>query len=185
MHPHCHFDGGIFFYIATDNFCYTLVIMQNYFQATKESPYHISVGALVRNNEGDICAHYFPLFDHPGMPRMEDFYILMRETIEPNETIEDCLKRGLMEEFGVDAILQRYVGSIASHFTQEGVRYEKTTLYFLCNLVSIDETKRTGDIESKSELRWMKPEVLIEKMKEQGVRIGREDIDESAVLLRL
>jgi hypothetical protein len=63
---------------------------------------------------------------------------------------------------------------------------EKTTLYFLCDFVSIDPSKRsTNDPESVSEIRWMKPQDLVIKMKEQGRRSGREDIDESKVLEKL
>lgn len=62
---------------------------------------------------------------------------------------------------------------------------EKTTLYFLCDLVSIDQSKRHNDPEGKSELRWLASTELIPIMKEQGKRLGREDVDESTILERL
>ena len=74
----------------------------NYFQSSQEFPFHISVGAVLRNKQGEIACHYFDTFSHLG-ESAEDFYILMRETIEPNETIEKALARGLKEEFGAEA----------------------------------------------------------------------------------
>jgi 8-oxo-dGTP pyrophosphatase MutT (NUDIX family) len=118
----------------------------------------------------------------------ENFYIPMRETIEPNESVEQCLARGLMEEFGIEATLRAYLGTIISHYPMlsAGVTIEKTTLYFLCDLVSSDISKRKpDDPESDSEIFWLKPEELIIKMKEQGQRLNRSDIDESPALERL
>jgi hypothetical protein len=168
--------------------------MNNYFQGKQNSPYHISIGAVVRNNEGKICCHYFDEITHPTVGTLSNFYLLMRETIEPNEKIEECLARGLMEEFGIKATLNSFVGSIVSHFpvmvdsVDTGVVMEKTTLYFLCDFISIDESHRNSsedDPEAKSKINWMDPQELIIKMKEQGKRLGREDMDESAVIERI
>lgn len=158
----------------------------NYFQGTIQNPYHISIGAVVRNDRGEICCHYFEHFSHAGFGAFEHFYLLMRETIEPGETIEDCLSRGLREEFGIQAKLRSYIGSIVSHFPREHTEIEKTTLYFLCDLVSFDESQRKADDpEAGSAIVWLPLSALILKMKEQGARIGREDVDESAILERL
>ena len=162
--------------------------MKNYFQGSVQNPYHISIGAVVQNDKGEVCCHYFKTFSHPAMGTFDDFYLLMRETIEPNETIEGCLARGLREEFGIQATLKSFMGPLVSRFLipKTNVIMEKTTLYFLCNLIDIDLAKRaSGDPESVSELRWMKPQDLIPKMKEQGQRSGREDIDESKILEKL
>lgn len=60
---------------------------------------------------------------------------------------------------------------------------EKTTLYFLCDLMHIDEQRRDpDDPEYASTIMWVPPETLMQKMKSQGVRIGREDIDESKII---
>lgn len=161
--------------------------MQNPFQGTPSSPYHISIGAVVRNAEGKICCHYFDFFTHEKMGTFTDFVLLMRETIEPGESIEGCLARGMMEEFGMKAEMKSFVGSIVSKFNiaNTDILVEKTTLYFLCDFVSIDESLRhADDLESKSEICWMDPQELIAKMKEQGARLGREDVDESVVVER-
>lgn len=159
------------------------VRMTNYFQGTAESPFHISIGAIVLNEAGKVCCHYFKKFEHKDMGTFEDFYLLMRETIEPGETIEGCLARGLKEELGVVANIRSYAGSIVSRFKSGDAMIEKTTLYFLCDLVSQNESDRSAnDPESGSEIRWMDRNELAGKMEEQGMRFGREDMDESKVL---
>lgn len=162
--------------------------MSNHFQGTKENPYHISIGAVVMNKDGKICHHYFDKKLHTIMGDYENIVLLMRETIEENETIEQCLHRGLMEEFGMKAELKSYIGSIVSRFeiTGTGVYIEKTTLYFLCDFISQDDSLRAkDDVESVSVLQWSNPEDLIIRMKEQGKRLGREDADESSVMERI
>lgn len=159
--------------------------MPNHFQSTKEYPFHISIGAIVINSEGKVCCHFFESIAIPDFDNFKNFYILMRETIEPNETIEECLSRGLQEEFGVVASIRHYVGSIVSRFplTKNGPEVEKTTLYFLCDLISFDENMRNkNDPESGSEIVWIEPSLLISKMKEQALRLKREDADESKIL---
>ncbi len=110
----------------------------------------------------------------------------MRKTIEPNEYLENVLHRGLMEEFGVEAKLVDYIGSIQSHFKSKGVEIEKTTLYFLCKLKNQDLSRRsTGDVEYESQIEWHTTNFLIPKMKEQTIKYGRTDVDESKILEKI
>lgn len=160
----------------------------NYFQGTPAHPYHISIGAIVRNGEGKICCHYFKKVTAPTIGTLEDFVLLMRETIEPHETIEACLARGLMEEFGMRAELKSYLGSIVSRFIagESAAVIEKTTLYFLCDFVSMDESlRKEDDIEATSSIVWLAPDEVIDRMREQSIRLGREDVDESSIVERI
>lgn len=166
-----------------------MIEMKNYFQGNKDHPRHISVGGVVVNEKGEVMAHHFMREDLPGYwPDLgiNDFYILMRETINPNETLEHALHRGLMEEFGVEAELVDYLGSIRCNFSKnvEGEKeIEKTTLYFLCKFISQDLSKRsTEDIEGQTQIEWHPPEFLIEKMKDQAQKYNRTDLDESDIL---
>lgn len=163
--------------------------IKNYFQGTDENPYHISVGGIVKNNEGKICCHYFDTITHKSVGTIKNLTILMRETLEPNETLENCLARGLMEEFGITANIKSYIGVIPSvrfESKSTGVVIEKTTLYFLCDLVSMDESKRKkGDLEAQSEIRWIDPKELYEIMKEQSSRFNGEDGKEYIVVERV
>ena len=109
----------------------------------------------------------------------------MRETIEPGETIEDTLKRGLMEEFGATAIINTFIGSsTAMLHTKPAI--QKTTLYFTCDLDEIRPDWRKPDDEEKdSHIEWHSKDFLIEKMRNQGYITGMGDLDESEVLERL
>ena len=160
-----------------------------YFQGNNVHPQHISVGGILLNGKGEICCHHFFTKDLKGYwteEKLDDFYILMRETLEPNESLEEALHRGLQEEFGATGEIINYVGSIKSAFKHKGVDIEKTTLYFLCKLISQDLSKRTGDdIESKSNIEWRTPDSLIPRMKEQSMKFGRTDVDESSILEKL
>ncbi len=168
--------------------------MKNYFQGNNEHPRHVSVGAVLVNGNDEVCAHHFDSkngSEFAGYWKdqgLDDFYILMRETVEMGETLEQTVHRGLLEEFGAEAEIVDYLGSIQSRFKHKGseVEIEKTTLYFLCKLKSQDLGKRSkNDVECESVLEWHSPEFLIEKMKFQGTKFNRQDLDESSVLEKL
>ncbi|MFZ3019977.1 MAG: NUDIX hydrolase [Minisyncoccia bacterium] len=163
--------------------------MNNYFQGNKKHPQHISVGAILLNDAKEVCIHHFTnpelLKGYWTEQGFTDFYLLMRETIEPNQTLEEALHKGLMEEFGATAKIMDYVGSIQSHFLDGTTMVEKTTLYFMCKLKKQDTSKRSGDIESKTELEWQTVDFLIPKMKEQYEKYKRDDVDESKILERI
>lgn len=160
-----------------------------YFQGNSQHPQHISVGGILVNEKGEVCCHHFFTKDIKGYwteEGLDDFYTLMRETINPGESLESALHRGLMEEFGAVGEIIDYVGSIKSHFKHKDVEVEKTTLYFLCKLINQDLSKRSGeDIESKSAIEWQKPEFLIPLMKNQTLKYGRTDVDESSILEKI
>lgn len=90
--------------------------MKNYFQGTLDHPYHISIGAVVKNTEGKICCHYFDSLTHKSVGTLTDFILLMRETIEPNETIEQCLMRGLWKNLEYKHILMRILDQSFQNF---------------------------------------------------------------------
>lgn len=163
---------------------------QNYFQGTNDHPYHLSVGAVVMNDKNEVCCHYFDKPAGPGFKygSFDKFYLLMRETIEQNESIEECLARGLKEEFGMKATLKTYLGSLDSHWvtSTDNVKIEKTTLYFLCELISYNiADRRENDPERSSVVRWVNIRELITKMKEQAKRLGNTTLDESQILERV
>lgn len=157
--------------------------MTNLVQGSKEYPYHISVGAVLVNSEGRVCVHHFGKVEHAGRVA-ENVYILMRETPEGNESPTETLARGLREEFGVTATVQHYIGSLTCN-PRLPDNQEKTTLYFLCDVIGQDVSRRENtDIEFESTLEWHDVDFLITRMQQQLKETGYEDIDESKILER-
>ncbi|PSO43283.1 hypothetical protein BRC19_01310 [Candidatus Saccharibacteria bacterium QS_5_54_17] len=158
----------------------------NYFQHDSGGLYHLSAGALVYDNQGQILMHVFSK-NVERNPFDSDIYTLIRETIEPNEPIEDAIHRGIKEETGSETELVDYLGAItgkARNFSS-GVSFEKTTLYFAARLIDWQPDQRDQhDEEIDSDLRWYEPEKLIPLIKEQREITGSDDLDESLIVER-
>ena len=165
----------------------------NYFQGNAGHPRHLSVGAVMANDEGLVRAHYYPEDMPVGFWKdrgVRDFYILMRETVNPNEPLEAALARGLAEEFNAKARIEDYLGAIVStaYDDRDGghVPFQKATLYFLCQYEGeVGARRDLSDKEGNSTLVWKRPEELIELMRGQSERFGRGDLDESSILALL
>lgn len=112
--------------------------------------------------------------------------ILMRETVEENESLEEALARGLMEELGATAEISNYLGSKVTYFESRGVKVQKTTLYFKVQLKSFDERSRLeGDPESSSQILWLDLEEAIEKIQKIYKERKIDDINESDIIQRV
>ncbi len=145
----------------------------NHYKGTKEYPHHISVGVILVNPKNEVACHFYGEQTIRNYPK--NFYTLLHESLEANENLEDAVTRGLREEYSMKGTLERYVGSVVTWFDRDGSKVEKTVLYFLSRLLSIDE-RDLSDPESVSEIKWMNIDELISVMKTQG-----ED-DESKIL---
>jgi 8-oxo-dGTP pyrophosphatase MutT (NUDIX family) len=162
-------------------------VVKNYFKGSRENPYHLSVGAVILNDTDEVCCHYFKKLSLiKSFEGIEDFYLLMRETMEMGERVEETLHRGLMEEFGITAEIITYLGSIKSSYEVkvEEPQYaiEKTTLYFLVRMKSFKpELRSQADAERESEIQWQPVDFLVSKMMKQG-RDYNGTLDESSVL---
>ena len=145
----------------------------DYFVGSVAYPYHLSIGGILLNDRNEVCCHYFKHIEIAGLSAT-DLYLLMRETIHPNETIEQCLAGDLLA----------YVGSLITTFPRKGVTIQKTTLYFTARLQEgVSLSRSTQDIEGTSEVCWHSLDFLIEKVK--GRQLGGYGIDESEVLERV
>lgn len=156
----------------------------NFYSWEHQLPYHLSVGAVVLNGEGKILVHHYPAEIHHG----NEVYLLMRETLERDETLESAVKRGLREEFGIQAEIRDFLGSAISDFLhhRNETKVEKTTVYFLCtNPFNLPEGRTDEGIEAKSTLEWLDPVDLAEKSRQQAKTIGSSDLDESRIIERV
>lgn len=152
-----------------------------FFQATADQPYHLSIGAVLFDHQGRIaCHHFHEIFGH------RDIYILMRESMEDNETPLETLHRGLKEEFGATAIPVAFLGALSGYLPDPRLPFEKTTLYIACKVTSWNpEDRSTDDPESASCIEWLEPEILIPLLEQQGIRFShRVDADESEMIRR-
>ena len=138
------------------------------------------------DNSGRICCHYYKKSDLPiESEGKSDLYLLMRETLLPNETIENAVARGLQEEFGAKGDIKAYLGSITSFFPLRisKVSVQKTTLYFHVLMTSFNPEQRDNDeVESKSIIQWLEPRELRDLFVEQGKKYDRTDLNESAAI---
>jgi len=154
----------------------------NYFIGNKTRPFHLSVGAVVLNDNDQVLCYHFVI------PKdKKEVYSLMRETVEPTTSSEDNLRRGLMEEFGVQVLIIGFLGAIESHFENwEGIEIQKTTIYFLCRLDKyrpLIKPSKPGIFEGETgHIEWHEIHFLIEKMKNQFDLYQKTDYDESIIL---
>lgn len=154
---------------------------RSFFQASARQPYHLSVGAVLFDQQGRIACHHFKeIFGY------KDIYILMRESMEDNETPFMTMHRGLKEEFGAEAKPVAFLGSLSGYLPDARLPFDKTTLYIVCQLTEWDPEKRDlNDSEASSDIEWIEPEALIAIMKKQGDRFPhRADADESLMVQR-
>lgn len=152
-----------------------------FFQASQKQPYHLSIGAVLFDQNGRIACHHFnEIFGH------KDIYILMRESMEDNEAPLITLHRGLKEEFGADAQPVAFLGSLSGYLPDPRLSFDKTTLYIACQLIQWNpENRDPADPEASSTIEWLEPSTLIALMQQQGVRFQhRADADESEMIKR-
>lgn len=156
--------------------------MHNIYKTTVNNPYHLSVGCILLNTEDKVVCHKH------NHEKLGEIYTLMRESVEPNESCEQTIARGLMEEMGAEADIISYLGSITANDTwfkeiNQPTTVQKTTVYFLARLTNIDESKRLKeDTESDSEIVNLEGQELISLMKAQSIRTGIQDINESSIV---
>jgi NUDIX domain len=152
-----------------------------FFQASQKQPYHLSIGAVLFDQNGRIACHHFSeILGH------KDIYILMRESLENDETPIMALHRGLKEEFGATAEPVAFLGSLSGYLPDPRLPFEKTTLYIVCQLIQWNpEDRDLTDPEAGSTIEWLEPATLISLMERQGVRFQhRADADESEMIKR-
>ncbi|MBN1914663.1 MAG: hypothetical protein JW769_02095 [Parachlamydiales bacterium] len=75
---------------------------------------------------------------------------------------------------------------MSGYLPDSRLSFEKTTLYIACQLVEWNPEKRDAkDPEACSTIEWLKPDILISLMQQQGIRFQhRIDADESEMVKR-
>lgn len=152
------------------------------YKASPTWPAHLSVGAVLINERGEIAFHHYP------ESKIGSVYLLMRETLHDDESLEAAIARGLQEEFGASGTILTFLDSLRVEFGEnlvgDGRRMHKTTLYFLVQLETFDPSKRDqDDPEKDSRIVWLAPAVAEPLLLEQGKRLHeRPDLDEASIV---
>jgi hypothetical protein len=148
-----------------------------FYQYNATNNYHLSVGALVFNEQFEICTHHFyrhqiPKRLHFLLGDLIEGYHLVRETLENDETLHQAVHRGIKEEIGAEGVIEKYLGSVVCAVETPTAVFQKTTLYHAVRLLSLGE--RTGvDEESESKLEWYSPQDLLQIYRRQVEQTDR------------
>ena len=123
----------------------------------KTNPYHLSIGILVQK-EDKIAI----------IQKTDNSYKIPSETMYRDESIEQCINRGMQEELGMTGEIKRYVGSLMSSFYRpDGTKIEKTTIYFLATYLQDIERKPEPD-EIDDKLFFFSFDEAIEVLEKHG-----------------
>ena len=160
-----------------------------FYQNTLPQPFHISVGGVLFNDDYDICVHHFFKKDIPEQLHFladyqDEIYHLMRESLEGDESLQDAVLRGLKEEFGIEGLVDKYLGAKIDIITGPNQRpFEKLTIYHSAKLTSQGE-RLNFDIESRSKMEWYSPQDLLKIFEAQTVKTKRPELDERVIIER-
>jgi NAD+ diphosphatase len=78
--------------------------------------------------------------------------------VDPNETVEQAIRREIKEELNIDIETFRYLGSSPNVYEYKNVRYNTCDLFFQCRIETYPEKFDEREIEK---LVLIKPEALI------------------------
>ena len=154
-----------------------------------DKPFHISVGAVLFNDEHQICVHHFykhrmPEHLHFLLDHLDETYHLMRESLEGNEPLQDAVLRGVREEFGATGVVERYLGAKIDEIVQpDGQTFEKLTIYHAVRLIELGE-RVGGDAESRSQIEWHSPQAILALYDAQCQKTKRPELDERIIIER-
>jgi NADH pyrophosphatase NudC (nudix superfamily) len=100
-----------------------------------------AVCALILDSEGKLLVTIRGKDPKKGMLDLPGGFV------DPLETIEDALKRELMEELGVDVTDMKYLCSYPNLYVYSGLTYFTIDLAFICRVEDISTIKPADDVE--------------------------------------
>ncbi len=154
-----------------------------------DKPFHISVGAVLFDDNHRICLHHFyknhvPAKLHFLIDFMDECYHLMRESLEGNEPLQDAVLRGIREEFGATGVVERYLGAKIDEIQQpDGQTFEKLTIYHAVRLTGFKE-RVVSDVESQTKMEWCSPAEALAIYDAQCRVTQRPELDERIIIQR-
>ncbi len=160
---------------------------QSLFLHSDRQPFHLSVGVLVYRADGRMLVHYHAEAAVRGQ-RYRDLYVLVRESVEDAETLEEAVHRGVREETGASVVVHAFLGDLHERWTiADGADHDwqKTTVYFLVELTEWDPGRRDpNDPEAGSNLLWLEPRELELKLDDTARRYPQMETGEGEIVRR-
>lgn len=142
--------------------------MAGIFKATKENPYHLSVVVVPTDDAGNVACHYYPRKGWRNTRESwEDVFLLLSETVEPDETLADAVSRGLREELSAQGEPEVFLGSHSVSVPSRWGTYQKTLLFFRVRVRS-GRAMRSKELGAKVIL--LPPDELLIRMRAQRAR---------------
>ncbi len=159
-----------------------------FYQHSLPQPFHISAGAVLFNDQMEICTHHFFASTVPEhlrflMGGLVEGYHLMRESLEGDESLQTAVHRGIYEEFGATGIIEKYLGSQLCTITTPTSEFEKVTVYHAVRLLELCP-RPDIDIESRSQMEWYKAGELLSLYEKQASMTDRPELDEAEIIKR-
>lgn len=150
-----------------------------------------SVGAVVVSSLDPTEARVATIVSPPEYKTnpwgITDFATTMRETIEPEESADDALHRGLAEELGVLGEIVTCLGVTRCDVQRWGKHFPKLTLYRLVLWNSSIQPTPADEVDSQLHVEWPSIYEALEHQRIQAPRmhkLGRPDLDERVPLRR-
>lgn len=161
-----------------------------FYQYALPQRFHISVGAVVFDDQYRVCLHHFEKKNVPEHLQflgdyLDDIWHLVRESLEGNEPLHDAVLRGVQEELGATGTIEKYLGAKIDRIDgpSDVHPFEKVTLYHAVRLGGLGERPQI-DTESKTLLEWYSPAEAIEIFTTQASKTSRPELDERVVIER-
>ena len=114
-----------------------------------------SARAIVLNTKGEMATQYLQNYTYHKLPG---------GGVDPGETIEQALKREVLEEVGCDCVITQPLGITIEYRNKYNLLH--ISYGFVADLVGEVglPTLEEGEIEEGQETLWLTPDVVLEKM---------------------
>ncbi len=160
----------------------------NFYQHGLPQPFHISAGALLFNDQTEICTHHFYATEVSAnllflLGGLSEGYHLMRESLEGDESLQTAVHRGLYEEFGATGTIEKYLGSQVCMVTTPERQFEKLTVYHAVRLIELGD-RPDIDAESRSKMEWYSAVDLLSMYEKQAAMTDRPELNETEIIRR-
>jgi NADH pyrophosphatase NudC (nudix superfamily) len=84
--------------------------MISIFRGDPHHPYHLSIGVVLLKDHQTVYTHRYTSLQKEGEKRvLHNIYTLIRETLEPGESLEEAIARGIQEEMGAVGEILTYI----------------------------------------------------------------------------